>query len=279
MIARAAALAAIAIPALAAAAEAPLWEAGFGAAAVELPDYRGSDQSRGYGFPLPFFVYRGDFLKADRQGIRGVLLRDENVTFNLSAGASLPVRSSENRAREGMPDLRPSVEIGPSAELTLWREAGGGAKLDLRSPVRAAVTVSRDPRYIGVQWFPHLNLDIRNPGGLGGWNLGLVAGPVLTDARYNRYFYSVAPQFATASRPAYEAKGGYGGTQFVAALSRRFPRFWVGAFARYDTLRGAAFESSPLVTSKRYVAAGVGLTWVFAESSRHVTVDPVEENR
>lgn len=279
MMRRPALIVAVAVPIAAFGAEEPLWEAGFGLAGVRLPDYRGSDQSHGYAFPLPFFVYRGEFLKADRQGIRGVLLRDEHVTFNLSVGASLPVRSSENRAREGMPDLKPSVEIGPSAELALWRDARGIAKLELRSPLRGAVTISRDARYIGLQWFPHLNLDVRDPVGLRGWNLGLVAGPVVTDARYNRYFYSVQPQFATAARRAFEAKGGYGGSEFVAALSKRFPRFWVGGFVRYDTLRGAAFESSPLVTSKHYLAAGAGVSWIFAESSRRVAVDPAEESR
>ena len=33
------------------AADEPLWEAGMGVAAVYLPDYRGSDHSRGYALP------------------------------------------------------------------------------------------------------------------------------------------------------------------------------------------------------------------------------------
>jgi hypothetical protein len=61
--------------------------------------------------------------------------------------------------------------------------------------------------------------------------------------------------------------------QFLAAVSKRYPRFWVGGFARYDTLRGAAFEESPLVTSKRYVAAGVAISWILGESSERVNVD------
>ena len=48
----------------------PLWELGVGVAGLRLPDYRGSDQSRGYVLPLPYIVYRGTWLKADRDGAR-----------------------------------------------------------------------------------------------------------------------------------------------------------------------------------------------------------------
>ena len=251
--------------------EEPLWEAGIGLAALSFPDYRGSSHSKGYALPAPYLVYRGEVFKADRQGLRGIFFRTDRVALNMSVGASLPVRSSEVSAREGMPDLKPSIEAGPSLEVNLWRAPDRRAALDLRLPLRGAVTVSSDPRYIGLQFFPHLNVDVLDPAGASGWKLGMLAGPVFTDARYNRHFYSVTPDFATALRPAYEAGGGYGGMQFIVALSKRFPRFWVGGFVRYDTLRGAVYETSPLVTSKRYAAGGIAVSWVFAESSRRVT--------
>jgi MipA family protein len=269
----AAAAAALAAAATAAhARDEPLWEAGLGIAALGFPDYRGSSQSSAYVLPAPYFVYRGEIFKADRHGLRGVFFRTDRIAVNLSVGASLPVDSSDNRAREGMPDLKPSVEAGPSLDVSLWRAGDRRSRLELRLPVRGAVTVSSDPRYIGLQFFPHLNVDIHDPAGLRGWNLGMLAGPVFTDARYNRHFYSVPREFATAARPAYEPGGGYAGAQLIVALSRRLPRFWVGGFARYDTLRGAAFEDSPLVTSKRYAAAGIGISWIFRESSRRVPV-------
>lgn len=255
----------------------PLWEAGIGVAALSLPDYRGSDQSRLYAFPLPYFVYRGELLKADRQGLRGIFFKTDRVDLNMSVGASLPVDSSRNDARNAMPDLKPSVQIGPSLDATLWRSADRRMKFDLRLPVRGAITVASHPSYVGMQFYPHLNLDVRDPGDSRGWNLGLQAGPVITDARNNRYFYSVPPEFATAQRRAYEPGGGYGGTQFVAAVSKRFPKFWAGAFVRYDTLRGAVFQDSPLVTSNRYVAGGFGISWVIGESSRRVEVDELGE--
>ena len=258
-------------PAAAADRDEPLWEAGLGVAGLRFPDYRGASQSHGYALPAPYFVYRGDFFKADRHGVRGIFFKTDRVDLNLSVAASLPVDSSDNRAREGMPDLKPSLELGPSLDITMWRSADRRAKLDVRLPLRAAFTVESHSRFIGGQFFPHANVDIQDPLGFSGWNLGVLAGPVFTDARYNRYFYEVRPEFATAERPAFAAPGGgYAGTQFLVALSKRFPSFWVGGFARYDTLRGAAFVDSPLVTSKRYVAAGIGISWILRESSVRV---------
>jgi MipA family protein len=248
----------------------PLWELGVGVGAFALPDYRGSDQSRGYVLPVPYLVYRGEFFKADRHGVRGELFDSERVDLNLSVAASLPVDSTRNDARAGMPDLRPSVEFGPSLEFTLWQAAQGREQLVLRIPVRAAVTLESSPRAIGWVATPHLNLDMPGRGALAGWNFGVLAGPVFGSRRQHEYFYGVAPQFATPSRPAYQAPGGYAGMQFLASASRRFDGMWIGAFVRADTLRGAAFEPSPLVKRDTYFAAGLGIAWVLGRSRERV---------
>jgi len=251
----------------------PLWEAGLGIGAIHFPQYRGSDQSRNYVLPTPYFVYRGEFLKADREGARGVFFRNENADVHLSVGASLPVDSGDNRAREGMPDLKPTVEIGPAFELTLWRSGERDAKVDLRMPVRAAFSVESRPRFVGTQFFPHLNLDLRNERLLPGWNLGMLAGPVFTDRRYNEYYYQVDPAYATPTRTAYAPPGGgYAGVESIVAVSKRFRRFWVGGFVRYDTLKNARFEESPLVTSRHYFAAGFAISWILGESKTRVEV-------
>ncbi len=254
----------------AAAEELPLWELGLGVGALALPDYRGSDQGRGYVLPLPYAVYRGEFLKADRRGIRGALFDSERMELNVSAAASLPVNSTRNRARAGMPDLRPSVELGPSLEFALWGARDGRAALELRLPVRAAFTLESPPQGIGWVATPNLNLDLAGRGTLAGWRFGLLAGPVYGDRRQHAYFYSVAPQFATPARPAFAASGGYAGFQFLAAASRRFDRLWVGAFVRADTLSGAVFVASPLVKRDTYLAAGAGIAWVLGTSRERV---------
>ena len=101
-------LAAVALlPAAALAKEEPLWEAGFGAAAIHFPYYRGSSQERTYALPAPYFVYRGDFFKADRYGMRGVFFKTDRLDLNMSFGASLPVESEDIDVRAGMPNLKP----------------------------------------------------------------------------------------------------------------------------------------------------------------------------
>lgn len=243
----------------------PLWELGIGVAGVRLPDYRGSDQSRGYALPLPFIVYRGQWLKADRDGARALLFDSERVKVDVSLAATTPTRSRDNVAREGMPNLAATAEIGPNFNLTLAGSAAQAYRLDLRLPVRAAIAVQGSPKVVGATFSPHLNLDLDNIGG--GWHLGLLAGPMFGDRKLHDYVYSVDPVYATAARPAYRAGGGYAGWQALAATSRRVGNLWVGAFARYDSLRGAVFEDSPLVRRSSALTFGLGVAWVFAQSS------------
>ena len=250
--------------------EEPLYEFGLGIGAIAFDDYRGSDTAHGYPLPLPYVLYNGKFLKANRDGIRGTLFNQDRLELNLSFDATTPVRS--DRERSGMPDLKSTVELGPSLDLHLMRSADARVKLDLRMPVRAAVTVEASPKIIGWTFTPRLALDIKSPLGFDGWNLGLLSGPLFADRRYHAYFYTVAPQYETASRPAYQASGGYAGTQFISALSKRFPKFWVGAYARYDTLAGAAFADSPLVQRKSYLSGGIGISWIISKSSQMVDV-------
>ncbi len=248
--------------------EKPLWEFGLGAGAVLFRDYRGADTTHAYPVPVPYFVYRGKFLEADRDGVRGKLFHQDLIELNVSVSATTPVRN--NSARESMPNLRPTVELGPALEVHLWRSRDDRMKLDLRVPLREAFTIESPPRAIGWVLAPNVSLDVKDVAGFTGWDLGLLSGPLFQQRRYDQYFYSVAPQFATAARPAYSAAGGYAGSDVIGSLSKRFSSFWVGAFVRYDTLSGASFQGSPLVKSRAYCAGGFGIAWMIKESSRVV---------
>lgn len=270
------ALAVIAWPMGSRAEEKPLWEAGLGVGALVFPDYRGSDQVNAYPLPLPYFVYRGKFLKADRDGLRGELFDQRYLELNLSMNATIPVSSDDNEARAGMPNLRPTLEFGPSLEVHLWRSPEQTLKLDLVMPLRLPITLESSPKTLGWNFSPRLNLDIDDVGGLQGWNFGIGAGPLFGAADYHEYFYSVAPRYATAARPVYDARGGYSGTHMITALSKRFPRYWVGAYLRYDSLRDAVFEDSPLVRRQNYLTGGIGIAWMIGQSKRLVNVDSDE---
>lgn len=255
------------------AAEKPLWEVGAGGTALSFPAYRGSDETRQFLMPIPYFVYRGEFLKADRQGMRASFLDTERLALNLGLALSPPASSKDIAVRTGMPDLKASFEVGPQFEYTLWHTPTNARSLKLIVPVRAAYTVERKVRHIGWVWHPKLNLDLTDLPALPGWNLGLQAGVLYGDQRQHAHTYTVAPEFATAARPAYSARGGYAGTQFLVGVSKRFANTWLGAFVRYDNLSGAVFADSPLVRSKNYVAAGIALSWVLGESTTRVTVN------
>ncbi len=200
-----------------------------------------------------------------------MLFKRDDVELDISVNASVPVKSNDTVARRGMPNLGPTLEIGPSLNFHLVRSEGGKADLDLRLPLRQVWTTKLGQT--GWLFQPQLNIDMKDIGGNVGWNLGLVTGLIFTDQRYHRYFYDVDPAFATPTRPAYRAHGGYSGGQFIVALSKRFPDFWVGGFAKFDTLSGAVFVDSPLVKTRQYFSMGVAISWILGQSKTMVKMD------
>ena len=251
----------------------PLWEFGMGVGGIAFPDYRGSDEMQVYPVPLPYGVYRGKFIKTDRDGVRGELFNREYVELSMSVNGSIPVNSDDNDARRSMPDLKPTLELGPSLDVHLWKAADASIKLDLILPVRAPITLETSPRSIGWVFAPRLNLDVENFAGMPGWNLGVGGGPVIADEKYHDYYYTVAPRFALPTRPAYDADGGYSGAYAMLSLSKRFPKYWVGAYVRVDSLHGASFDDSPLVRQDYALSGGIGIAWMIAKSKRDVEAD------
>jgi outer membrane scaffolding protein for murein synthesis (MipA/OmpV family) len=252
----------VAAPALA---DAPLWELGAGAAALQVPHYRGSDQAYRWLLPVPYVVLRGKVLRADREGTRAVLFETARSHLDLSADASPPARSRDNPARAGMPDLAATVEIGPKFNLVLGR--GDGWKLDLRLPLRAAFALDGGLQPLGWTLAPVLHLDLRTQG----WGLAFSGGPLAAGRRYHQHFYGVAPAYATAARPAYAAAGGAAGWALSASAARRFGPWWLAGYLRHDALDGASFRDSPLVTQPRQLTLGVALSRVLWTSTTRVS--------
>ncbi len=248
--------------------EGPLWELGGGVAALSFPDYRGSARQREYLLPVPMVVYRGEVFQADRERVRGVFFRSERAEIDVSINGSVPVNSEGGGAREGMPGLDPTLEIGPSFNWKLRQSPG--QTLTLRIPVRAVIASDfRSVEGAGFLANPNLNLDVRF---IDGWKLGLQGGALFGDRRYHDYFYGVVEEQARPGRPAYRANGGYSGAQLIASLSKRFDRWFVGGFVKADFLGGAEFESSPLVERRDNLTAGIAVTYVFARSERRGSV-------
>jgi outer membrane scaffolding protein for murein synthesis (MipA/OmpV family) len=253
----------------------PRWELGVGMAMVDFPLYRGAAERQRYWLPTPYVQYRGDYLQVDRERMRSSLLERDSVEIDLSLNGSVPVDSSESRARRGMDDLDPTLELGPELRWVLLRDERRTARrgdtfIDLRVPLRPVFAVSLD-RFEQVGWLtqPTLNLAYKNVRGTG-WNLGASVSWLYGDAGYHRYFYDVGARDATADRPVYQARGGASGQQRTLTLSRVGGDIWVGAFFRHDDLRDAVFADSPLVQRRSDYAAGLAIGWTFARSSERV---------
>lgn len=237
----------------------PLWEVGvFGGAAVT-PAYPGADDRSARALALPLLIYRGKVLRADRSGVNARLLATERVEVDLGFALSLPARSGDVAARAGMPDLKSLLEFGPRVKVLL-AEPGPGSRVRLEVPLRAPVELGNGFRRQGLVLEPRLVWE--TSGDNGNWqsdvNLGVVAG----DARLNQYFYEVAPQYATATRPAYHAGGGFMMTRLGASLSRRLSPDWrVFGVSRYDNYSHAANRGSPLFRRNSGWSVGIGFTW------------------
>lgn len=247
----------------------PRWEVGIGLGVLSLPYYRGADSGRTYILPIPYIQYRGEHLRVDDEGIRGYLFRSERIKLNLSVAGGLPVPSGGNTARQGMPQLNPTIEVGPSLEMLLWNPATRDRELWLKLPLRSAFSVGwGNIEQQGWMFAPYLDYGRRLGYPAQPWIVDVSAGPQVADRTYHDYFYEVAAPYATPSRPEYHPAAGYSGSRITLSLQKRWGTYWLGAFARYDFLQGAAFADSPLVQQSQYYVLGAAIIKLLAISKQ-----------
>jgi outer membrane scaffolding protein for murein synthesis (MipA/OmpV family) len=222
------------------------------------------------GFLLPYIVYRGEYVRADREGVRADLLKSERVRLTFSGGLGLPVNSDRNEARRGMPEINWVVELGPALNVQLadWNE--GLTSLDLRLPVRAAFALDSGFDYIGAITSPNLRVTQRTAGGV---TYRVSTGPLFATGDYHRFYYGVDPQYATPTRPAYRPSGGYSGWDFGASMVTFSGNWRLFAFAGADLIKGATFDQSPLIKQTSNWSVGLGAAYVFFKSSAMVRTD------
>ena len=250
----------------------PLWEVALGGGAMQMPDYRGAQDSRGYVFPFIYPVYRGNFLRVDDDGVRGMLHETPTVEFDISLDGAIPVSSDDIDVRAGMPDLDPILQLGPSLRFGLWENSRASKSLILNLPIRGVFAIDSGVDQIGYTFSPHFtfyqnfNLIDRN------WRTGMSAGLEFGSNEYHDYFYSVSDAFKTPTRPEYDANGGYAGTRFVITMQGRTRKSWISLFARYDRVDSATFSDSPLVVKNDGVTAGFIVTFFVAQSDKLVEV-------
>lgn len=246
--------------------ELPKIEAGVAVGFVHLPDYPGADEGRLRVLPLPYVIYRGEILRSDREGgLRSRFINREKVEADLSFGAAFPVNGSKNKAREGMPDLDWIGEIGPQLTYRLYRTHM--VQLDFKAPVRFAFSTNfkrYDSR--GYVFGPGLHFRHRalfSDKGAFSARLGASYGT----RQLLRYFYEVSPEFETPDRSAYEAQGGFFGTNFSVSYGHMFKNK-ITAFTgvSLNSYEGAKNRQSPLMKDRFTQSFFVMLAWGFYES-------------
>ena len=254
--------------------EKPLWELGMGVGLLYMPDYRGSDESRFYALPYPYFVYRGDIIKVDRQKISGKVFKTDRILLDVSIYGSVPVKSSKNSARTFMEDLDATFEVGPALDITLLESRQKQYSLKLLLPVRAVFSTDFESvAHEGWVISPRLNFEKRDIIPNTGLRLGVSLGPMFADGGYHDYYYTVEPVYALPWRLAYDAGGGYSGTILTVGLSKSYRQFKFNAFVSADFLDGAVFENSPLMKTQTSIVSGVSVSWVFLKSKDTVNAD------
>jgi MipA family protein len=250
----------------------PLWEAGVGPGAVVFPAYKGSATYRGFAAPLPYFVYRGEIFRANRDGLRANLWQSGDWSADLSLGGALPVRSS-GTLREGMPNLPPSAELGAVLEYEAYSASGGGKKISLLWPIRQALAVENGGGHrIGLLTVPTLRASGRMNLRGQNYDWGVNLSAIFADRTYNGYYYDVSAANALPNRPVYRAQGGAAGVTLFAGAKRRIGNWWLGGFVGGSNIGTAAFVRSPLVETHVNWYTGVSLLWVFDKSDTTVSV-------
>jgi outer membrane scaffolding protein for murein synthesis (MipA/OmpV family) len=247
----------------------PLWELGIGAAAYHQPNYPGSDVRSTYGFPFPYVIYRGDWFRIDRS-LQGILYETRRMKVDFSAGGTSLVKSEESDARSGMPDLNPTIEVGPAVSLLL-SDLDRPHSIWARVAVRSTVSVDTDDWNIDQQgWLLDGRLRYQRP--LVGKVLQLSAeiAASFADSDYTGYFYDVPKEYATALRPAYSSDSGYAGARLGLGLSGVSGKWRWSLYGAYLNLAGAAFADSPLLDSEHDFTFGATIAWMFWKSERKV---------
>jgi len=226
--------------------EKALWEWRIAAFGRYGPSYPASDEMQVNVVPLPIPIYRGRFLRLfedSENPIRGRVFERDRIKLDLDFDLTFPADSDDIDVRTGMPDLDLLLQVGPELDFQFVRQeflkgrwhlalqGRGAASFDGLDPSYRGLTFSAEFRYIA-------QLTSRD-------EFKFRITPTAATSEYMEYYYQVDPQFATQGRPAYDAKGGYLGTDFTWNWNREFTQklsVWVGA--RVSLYSGATNKNS-----------------------------------
>lgn len=255
----------------------PRWELGVGGGYFAGNDYPASDDPNRRSLALPFFIYRGPVVRVGGGGVRARAIEQPRLRLDLSLGGSLSASAEADGPRAGMPDLDYLFEFGPQLELSLIdRPVAGGGRLQLEASAEFRAVAATDfadaLRAEGFVAELGASLARRRVAG-SDFDLFVGLDATFADERLQDYLYEVAPRFATPSRTAFDARGGYLGTElFIGAAWRPTSRLRVYAGLQSGLYAGAANADSPLFETTRGDGAALGFAWTLARSEGTIEV-------
>lgn len=253
-----------------------LWEWRIAAFARYGPSYPASEESQVNVVPLPIPIYRGKFLRLfedNENPIRGKVFERDRIKLDLDLDLTFPADSDEIDARTGMPDLDFLIQVGPELDLQFTRQDFLKGRWHLALQTRAAASFDGlDPSWRGLTFSSEFRY-IAQVTSRDEFKFRIT--PSWATTEYMKYYYQVDPEFATPARPAFNAKGGYLGTDFTWNWTREFTdklSVWFGA--RLGVHSGAKNRNSPLFTDEVNPSVYGAFMYKFWESKRRAERPP-----
>lgn len=244
----------------------PLWEVGLIAGFASTPTYPAANERTQRTLALPFLIYRGDVLRADREGLSARLMQTSDLELDLGFSAALPSQANNASARAGMADLGTLLELGPRLKWTLMRP-GPDSRWQLQLPLRGVLELKDGLSAQGLVFEPELNFEKRNVGA--GWKMAASVGAMFGDRKRNQFFYGVAPHYASALRPAYDAQAGLIASRLDLSVSKHLRSdLRLFGYVRYESYAGTANQASPLHMQASAGSIGLALAWTLLQSER-----------
>lgn len=253
----------------------PKFEFGFAAAALQVPAYPASAVKSDRQFLAPWFIYRSDSVQVKDGGVKLVAYESDKLIIDLGIGAALNADTSDTPLRDGMPDIDYILELGPRFDVPLTDKTTNGIRTRLNWISALRFAVSTDFKRLDYRG-PLVNSQLRYR--LGGFNdnkLSFSASVFSTwfGDRLSDYIFSVDSEFATDTRPEFDAEAGFLSVGLSASIGYK-PTDNLTTFigVGYTSLAGSKNEDSPLFETDNNANILLGVSWRLYKSKSLVTV-------
>lgn len=252
----------------------PLWEVGLIGGVFNSPTYPSSTQNKTNAIAAPFVIYRGEIFRiGDGSAARAIAFKRDWLELDISLDGAFNSKADDNTARQGMPELDYMFEVGPKLRANLsklgWTT---DKKARLVADLQARAVFSTDLSSInhrGYVFNPKVSYRYK-------WSKNIATSftvsPHWGTERLHDYFYQVAAPYQTDTRPLFDAKPGYLGTEVGLSLSYN-PRKNVQLFfaTRANLNAGAKNADSPLFGENNNFSFGFGFNWRLWQSKTMAT--------